>query len=80
LHLTYRTWRRGRYERLRLWEIIKGGLCLMLALLKPTVKIAKVILVSALFKLVKVAKSVVVVVVVIRVWRVSAKCVIIWLR
>lgn len=53
----------------------------MLALLKPIVKVAKVILVPALFELVKVSKSVVVVIIVIIIaWRVSVKCFVARLR
>lgn len=50
-------------------------------MLKPIVKVAKVILVPALFELVKVSKSVVVVIIVIIIaWRVSVKCFVARLR
>jgi hypothetical protein len=57
---TYRTWRRGRYRRL-IWGLIKRSLCLFLALLKPIVKVPKVIVsFPALLELVKVTKSIIV--------------------
>jgi hypothetical protein len=48
------------------WGLVKWRLCLMLALLKPIVKVSKVVVtLLALFKLVKITKPIIVVFVVI---------------
>jgi hypothetical protein len=60
---TYRTWRGDRYRRL-FWGLIKRCLCIVLALLKPIVKVPKIIVtLFALFKVVEIAKTIVVTVV-----------------
>jgi|TARA_R110002003_G_scaffold279_22_gene18189 hypothetical protein len=57
---TYRTWRRRRYRRL-IWGLIKRSLCLFLALLKPIVKVPKIIVsFPALLKLVEITKTIIV--------------------
>jgi hypothetical protein len=58
--VTYMTWRGCRYRRL-IWGLIKRSLCWFLALLKPIVKVPKVIVAFlTLLKLVKFAKPIIV--------------------